>query len=134
MTKTGVEKHESVKVGIVWGELLSFMQSVEVVDKGGYLHLGTKSVLDNGTEWVCGGALGEGEFGIAVGHALWTNEDEVEGGTREDVSELEPDLTRERRLGTSTENEEADWWRSGAETLDALASTGFGRVEGISQS
>lgn len=96
MSETWVEKHKSIKVRIVWGELLSFMQSVEVLDKGGDLHLRTKSVFDDGTEGVCRGAFGKRELGIAVGHALRANEDEVESGAGEDVGELEPDFTRKR--------------------------------------
>jgi hypothetical protein len=46
---------------------------------------------------------------------------------------LQPDLTGERRFGTSAEDEKADWRWVGAKTLDCDVRTCAWRVEGVSE-
>lgn len=95
MTQTRVEEDKGVEVGIVGVECLGVVQSVEVFDVGGDLELVADAVFDNGTERILRRARRERVFIITVGHALRADEDQVEGGTREEPGQLLPNLTRQ---------------------------------------
>jgi hypothetical protein len=58
----------------------------------------------------------------------------VQQGAGEHVGELEPDIAREGRLGAGTEDENADWRRLEAQTLDVDVFTRLGRVQGVAES
>jgi hypothetical protein len=52
----------------------------------------------------------------------------VEQGAGEHVGELEPNVPRKGGLGAGTEDEDADWRRLEAQTLDVNVFTGLGWV------
>jgi hypothetical protein len=58
----------------------------------------------------------------------------VKQGAREHVGELEPDVPRQGGLGAGTEDENADWGRFEAQTLDVNVFTGLGRVQRVAES
>lgn len=129
-----MEQHEAVKIRVEGLEVLCLVHGVEVVDIGGDLHLTAQTVLDDAAKGVRGRALGERELCIAVGHGFGADEDEVQQGAGEHVRELEPDIAREGRLGAGTEDENADWRRLEAQTLDVDVFTRLGRVQGVAES
>lgn len=128
-----MEEDKGVKVGIVGVEGTGVMKGVVVLDKGGNLHLRAQSVFDDCAKGVGWGAGWKGEFGIAVGHAFRADKYEVEGGAGEEVGELQPDFSRERRFGTGAENEETDRGWVGTEAGDGSSSTRTGRMKGVSE-
>jgi len=79
MAKTRVEKHEAVEIGVVGIKEIGFMQGVEVIDVGGDLHLVRNSVLDDSSEGIRRRPLGQGKFGISIGHGFRSNKDKMYG-------------------------------------------------------
>ena len=134
MAKTGVEEHEAVEVGVVGVEEPRLVEGMVVVDVGADFHLVAESAFDDCAEGVAWCALGEGEFGVAVGHAFGTNEDEVEGGAGEHVGELDPDFAGKGRFGPCAEDEDADGRWIWAEAFDVETCAGAGWVEGVAES
>lgn len=93
MSETRVEEHEAVQVRIERLEVLRLVHGVEVINVGRDLHLSAQAILDDPPEGILRGALREREFRIPVGHTLGPDEDQMYEGSREDVAELEPDVT-----------------------------------------
>lgn len=111
MTQAGVEEHEAVKVRVVRVEVLCVMHGMEVIDVGCDFHLRPQSIFDNCAKGVGGCAFGQGELIITVGHALGSDEDEIDQGVGEHVRELKPNFAGQRGFGAGSENEDANWWR-----------------------
>lgn len=128
MAQTRVEEHDAVQVRVKGLEVLGLVHGVEVVDVGGNLHLATQAVLDDPAEWVLGGALGQGELGIPVGHAFRADEDDVNKRLGEHVGELHPDLTGQGGLGPRAQNEDPDWRSLQTQAFDVDIFTGLGWV------
>ena len=78
MAQTRVEEHDAVEVGVKRLEVLRLVHGVEIVDVRADLHLATQAVLHNGAEGILRRALWQRELRVAVGHALGTDEDEVQ--------------------------------------------------------
>lgn len=134
VTQTRVEEHEAIEVGIEGLEVVGLVHSVEVVNVGGDLHLATQAVLNNSTEGIRWCALWQRVFGVAVGHALGTDENQVQQGAGEHVLELQPHFARQRRFRTGTQDEQSDWRGLQAQTFHVNIFTGTGRVQRVSES
>lgn len=133
VAQTRVEEHEAVEVRVVGLEVLRLVHRVEVLDVGGDLELGAETVLDDPAERVGGRALGEGEFVVAVGHALRADEDEVDDRPREHVGELQPDLAGQRRFGSRSQDEDPNGRGLEAEAVDVGSFPHLGRVQSVSK-
>lgn len=105
MAQTRVEEYHAVQVRVEWLEIVRLVHCVEVVHVRGDLHLPTQSVFHDAAEGIARRSFGEWEFLVAVGHALRTDEDEVEERPREDMAQLQPHIARQRRFGSCTQDE-----------------------------
>lgn len=133
VAQPGVEAHHRVEVGVEGTEVLRFVQRVEIFHVSADFHLAAETIFDDRAEGVGRRPRWEGEFVVAVGHALGADEDQVEGDAREEVRELEPDFARERGFGAGTEDEKADWRGVGPETFDGDVCARSFRVESVAK-
>lgn len=131
VTQTGVEEHEDIQVRIKGLEVLGFVHGVEVINVGGNLHLTAQAVLDDTAEWVLGGALGQRELRVPVGHTFGADEDNVQKSLGEHVGELQPDITGQGGLCPCAQNEDSDWRGLQTQTLDIDIFTCLGRVQRV---
>ena len=90
-------------------------------------------LFDGGTVGVLGCPLGNGFVGTAD-HGFRSDEDQVEPGAWEQVSELVPDFAGEAGLGSGAEDEEADGWGGLTESFHVGAFTARRWMESVSQS
>lgn len=134
VAQTGVEEDHKVQVRVERLEVVGFVHCMEVVNVGGDLHLSTQSVFHDASEGVLRCPLREREFFVTVGHAFRSNEDQVEQGTGEDVTELKPDIAGQGRFGTSSEDEDSDWGRFKTQSLNIGSLSGLRGVQSVSQS
>lgn len=123
-----MEEDEAVEVRVVRREVAGAVHRVEVLDVRADLERGAEAVLDEPAEGVRGRARRQRELVRPVGHGLGADEVEVEGGAREQVGELGPDVAREGGFGARAEDEEPDRGGVGADTLNVEARARAGRV------
>lgn len=133
VAQTGVEEHEAIQIGIEGSEVLGLVHRVEVIDVGGDLHLTAESVLDNSTEGILGGALGERELAVPVRHALGADEDEVQHGARVHVLQLQPDGPWKGGLSACAEDENPHWGSFQPKSFHVNAFTGLWRMERVAE-
>lgn len=133
VAQTRVEAYDGVEVRVEGAEMLRVVERVEVIHVGADLHLATKAIFDDGTEGVGRSSRREGEFVVAVCHAFGADEDQVEGDAREEVGELQPNFAWQRRFGSGAQDEDADWWRVGAQALDGDVGARARRVERVAE-
>lgn len=134
MAQTRVEEHHTVQVGVEWLEVVGLVHRVEVVHVSCDLHLSAQSVFHDSSKGIFGSPLREREFFIPVGHAFRSDEYQMEHGTGEHVTELEPDITGQGGLSTRSKDEESDRRRFETQSLEVGSFTGLRRVQSVSQS
>lgn len=127
-----MEHDHGVKVRVKRSKVTALVKGIEVLDKGGDLHL-VVDALDHRAVGVLRGAFGERVFGFASEHGFGADEDQVEGCAREEVDELVPDVAGEGGLRARAEDEEADGGRGGADVGDVLTGAGSEGVEGVAE-
>lgn len=129
-----MEKHKAVQIGIKRLEILRFVHGVEVVNVRCDLQLTTESILHNASKRILRGPLGKWELVVTVGHTLRSNENQVYQGPRENVAQLQPDVTGKGRFRTRTEDEYSNWGCFQAQTLDIDTLSSLWRVQRVSKS
>ena len=134
MAQTRVEEHHTVQVGVEWLEVVGLVHRVEIVHVSCDLHLSAQSVFHDPSKGILGRSLWEREFFVPVGHAFRPDEYQMEHGTGEHVTELEPDITGQGRLSTRSKDEESDRRRFETQSLEVGSFTGLRRVQSVSQS
>lgn len=112
MAQARVEEHEAIEVRVEGLEEVGLVKGVVVFHKGADLYLEADPPFDHGSERVPRRALGQWKLRVPVRHAFGPNENEVEFYAREDVGELEPDFTRQRRFRPRAEDEYPHWRRT----------------------
>jgi hypothetical protein len=128
-----MEDNKAVKVGIVRVEVARLVYIVVVLDKSANLHGVADAVFDYSAKGVEGCSLGEGQFFLAVRHALGPDEVQGELHTVEQVGKLHPCLTGERGFCACAENEETDRGRGESCILPGVPAASSGWVERVSE-
>lgn len=134
VSKTWVEKHKAVKVRVKGLEVIGFVHCVVVLNKSSDLGVMAEAVFYNTSKRIGWSPLGQGKFGVSVRHAFRTDEDQVYEGAVEKIFKLDPDIARNGRLSTSTEDEDSRWRCPEPETLDAGPSPASFWMEGVTKS
>lgn len=133
MAQARVEEDEAVEVRIVRSEITRLVDSMVIIHNGADLHGRPYAVLHNRTVRVLGSTRREGKFVIAVHHALGSDENQMESRQGEEMGQLHPGISRQRRLSASTKDKDTHRGRLRPETLDRLVASSLRRMQGIAK-
>lgn len=93
MSQTRVEKHEAIKVWIIWSKVLRFVHGVVVFHESRNFHGVRHPVLDDGAKGIGCCSFWEWKLVVSVLHTLRANHDDMKLHPRKYMGKLEPDIS-----------------------------------------